>query len=256
MSDVIAKAPVRANKAAPKAKAAPLPPPAAPLAQDQHQDDGPTVDERLVAATLREQVMAIYGANHVDLHGDSAELLHAAAEELEKQDGGGYVTLYRAAAMLAGAIAVERAASPGGIWIATMDKVHKSLETASFLYDVTLEPGEAMAEGIRAGMRQQFAQPMSPLRRVKLGDSPYSEPQLRSVLSEIASVALSLDRVLLIAQNAQEDSDVTALIDTAEILVRQLGGMADGAIGGDVYGTQDKWTYGPNFADLGKAGAA
>ena len=256
MSEVSTRPHVGATKATPKAKAAPLPPPAAPLAQAQHQGEGPTADERLVATTLREQVIAIYDTNHADLHADSSELLHAAAEALSEPREA-FVSLYRARCLIAGAIAVERARGlEGASSILHLQGVHQTLDSACLSYNVDMEPAESLAEGIRAGMRQQFAQPMPPLRRVKLGDSPYSEPQLRSVLSEIASVALSLDRVLLIAQNAQEDSDVTALIDTAEILVRQLGGMADGAIGGDVYGTQDKWTYGPNFADLGKAGAA
>lgn len=254
MANATADAPVRANKATPKAKAVPLPPAAAPLAQAQHQGEGPTADERLVAATLRQQVMAIYDTNHADLHADSSELLHAAAEALSEPREA-FVSLYRARCLIAGAIAVERAASSGSTSIPHLQAVHQTLDSACLSYNVDMEPAESMAEGIRAGMRQR-AQPTLPAHRVEPGDSPYSERQLRSVLEHVADTALTLDRVLMAAGAAEKDWDTNVLIDAAQHLSRQLGAMADSAIGGQIYGTSETWLYGPNFADLGKAGAA
>ena len=254
MANATADAPVRANKATPKAKAVPLPPAAAPLAQAQHQDDGPSADERLVAATLREQVMAIYDAHWKTLRTSSSELLIVAAEVLDAPTGG-IATVHRAAQLLAGAIAVERAEVSGSNAIPLLEAVHQTLDSACLSYNVDMEPAESMAEGIRAGMRQR-AQPTLPAHRVEPGDSPYSERQLRSVLEHVADTALTLDRVLMAAGAAEEDWDTNVLIDAAQHLSRQLGAMADSAIGGQIYGTSETWLYGPNFADLGKAGAA
>ena len=255
MSEVSTRPHVGATKATPKAKAAPLPPPAAPLAQAQHQGEGLTADERLVAATLREQVIAIYDTNHADLHADSSELLHAAAEALSEPREA-FVSLYRARCLIAGAIAVERARGlEGASSILHLQGVHQTLDSACLSYNVDMEPSESLAEGIRAGMRQR-AQSTPQVRRDEPGDSPYSEPQLRSVLEHVAGAALTLDRVLMAAGTAEEGWDTNVLIDAAQLLARQMGAMADSAIGGQIYGTSETWLYGPNFADLGKAGAA
>lgn len=264
MSEVSTRPHVGATKATPKAKASPSPAavpqkPAAPApaeAMSQPTQDALTADEHLVATTLREQVMAIYDTNHADLHADSSELLHAAAEALSEPREA-FVSLYRARCLVAGAIAVERASSSeGASSIFHLQGVHQTLDSACLSYNVDMEPSESMAEGIRAGMRQQRAQSTSQARRVEPGCSPYSEPQLRSVLEHVADTALTLDRVLMAAGAAEEGWDTNVLIDAAQHLSRQLGAMADSAIGGQIYGTSEKWLYGPNFADLGKAGAA
>ncbi len=263
MTNATADAPVRANKAAQKAKASPCPavmplkPAALAPAQaaPQPKKDGLTADEQLVATTLRQQLMAIYGANHADLHADSSELLHAAADALSESREA-FVSLYRARCLIAGAIAVERAASSGSTSIPHLQAVHQTLDSACLSYNVDMEPSESMAEGIRAGMRQLRDQPTPQVRPVEPGDTPYSERQLRSVLEHVAGTALTLDRVLMSAGTAEEGWDTNVLIDAAQQLSRQLGAMADSAIGGQVYGTSETWLYGPGFADLGKAGAA
>jgi hypothetical protein len=200
--------------------------------------------------------MAIYDTNHADLHADSSELLHAAAEALSEPREA-FVSLYRARCLIAGALAVERASSSeGASSILHLQGVHQTLDSACLSYNVDMEPSESMAEGIRAGMRQQRAQPTPPLRRDEPVDSPYSERQLRSVLEHVAGTALTLDRVLMSAGTAEEGWETNVLIDAAQLLARQMGAMADSAIGGQIYGTSETWLYGPNFADLGKAGAA
>lgn len=265
MANATADAPVRANKAAPKAKASPSPAavlqkPTAPAPVEvapQATQGGLTTDEQLVATTLRQQLMAICGTNKADLHGNSVELVHAAAEALDAPPEA-FVALYRARCLVAGAIAVEQTqGSLHEVSILHLQAVHQSLDSACLSYNVEMEPSESMAEGIRAGMRQQVAQPAQPIRRAgEASNASYTTQQFRSILTEIASVALSLDRVLMIAQQAEEGYDTNVLLDTAEVLARQLGGMADSAIGGQIYGTFETWHYGPNFADPGKAGAA
>lgn len=260
MSEVSTRPHVGATKATPKAKAIPSPAPAAAApasAQPLAQTDGPTADEQLVASTLRQQLMTIYEANGIDLHSDCSELVHAAAEALENFKDGAYVALYRAAALVAGAVAVERAANPEGTPIAHMEAIRQSLETASMTYDLSMEPGEVMAAGIRAGQRQFRDRPSPPMRRAgDPAEGPYTVRQLRSILTVVASVAATLDQVLMSAQTSESDWNTNVLIDSAQVLARHLGGMADNAVGGTVLGDHDRWNYGPNFAQEGKAGAA
>lgn len=112
---------------------------------------------------------------------------------------------------------------------------------------------------VEAGARQFRDRPSPPIRRADGptdGQGPYNHAQLCSIVTEIASVALTLDRVLMLAQLPNDDWDTSVLIDTAQLLARQLGGMADSAVDGQIIGTHDVWNYGPNFAALGKAGAA
>lgn len=256
MTNATAVAPMRTNKAAPKIKALPSTAPAPLPAQAQHQDDGPTADELLVAATLREQVQAIYNAHHAELCADGSELLHASADALDAPREA-FVALYRARCLVAGAIAVERASNADSASIPHLVAVHQTLDSACLSYNVEMEPSESMAEGIRAGQRQFRDRPSPPIRRV--GDpanGPYNELQLRSVLEHVAGVALTLDRVLMSAGTAEEGWDTNVLIDAAQHLARQVGAMADSAIGGQIYGTSETWLYGPNFAAEGKAGAA
>lgn len=159
MLNATAEAPVRANKAPPKTKAAPFP----ALASVAPEDKGakPTSDEQFVAATLRDQVVAIYETRCDDLRGDGIELLHAAAEELEELPQGAYAGLYRACSFVAGAIALERESSPPGAAITQLEAVLQSLDTASAGYNVEMEPYEAMAAGIRAGQHQPPHHPSS-----------------------------------------------------------------------------------------------
>ncbi|MBV7428088.1 MULTISPECIES: hypothetical protein [unclassified Acidovorax] len=262
MSDVIAKAPPRANKATPKAKAVPSPAPAPAVAapapaQPSAQDEGPTVDEQLVAATLRQQLMAIYHAPGNDLHSDSSELVHAAAEALANLSGGAYVALYRACALVGGAVAVERTASPESAAVAQLQAVRQSLDTASISYNCEMERGEEMAEGIRAGQRQFRDRPTPPIQRVEAASrGPYSQTQLFTVLTEVASVALTLSDVLALAGQSKDEWHMRTLIDSANVHARLLGAMADTASGCNMRGDHDAWIYGPNFANEGKAGAA
>ena len=169
MLNATAEAPSRATKATPRTKAAPFP----ALASVAPEDKGakPTSDEQFVAATLREQVVAICETRWDDLRGESIEVLHAAAEALEKLPHGAYKGLYRACSLVASALAVERESTPPGAAIPQLEAVYLSLDTASLGYNVEMEPHEAMAAGIRAGLRQFQDRPTSPIRRVETGQT-------------------------------------------------------------------------------------
>ena len=261
MSEVTTRPAARATKAPRRAQSAPAPEaklqsPATPAPQEFQ----PTADEQLVAATLRQQVIDITD-QFLDLYGESSELLHAAAEALDKLQGGGYVALYRAAALVAGAIAIERADRPSSSAIALMEAVRHPLEAASLAYDVTLEPGELMATGIRAGQRQFRDRPTPPIRRIEeesgiTGRSALTREQLLCVLEVAANNLSTINTILMLAQEEPESFAVAGLVDAAQALTRHCGGMVDTAAGEAILGGHDHWNFGPNFAALGKAGAA
>ncbi|MBV7460637.1 MULTISPECIES: hypothetical protein [unclassified Acidovorax] len=256
MSNATAVAPERATKATSRAKTklapAPVIAPAAPATR------AITEDESLVVQTMAEQLQAIYDMHNEQMSINGSELLQAAADDLVSLPNCDSA-LYRAVAMVYGAIAVERAERPGSPAIAPLLVVHQSLRTASHGYGLEQDGCEAMAEGIRAGLRQFQERPTPPIRRADGptdGQGPYNHAQLCAIITGIAEVALTLDRVLMSAQVTEDSWDKSVLIDTAQLFARQLGGMADSAVGGEIYGTHDVWNYGPNFAALGKAGAA
>lgn len=260
MPNATAEAPVRAIKAKPKATAAsaPAPAPAVPvLAETQVQGYRPSDDEQLVFDTLREQLMTVYHAHVNDLHSDSSELVHAAVEAQDKLPGGIFVALYRACALVGGAVAVERTACNESAAVAQLKAVRQSLDTVSISYNCEMARGEEMAEVIRAGQRQFRDRPTSTIRRVEdASQVPYNQAQLFTVLTEVASVALTLSDVLALAGQSKDEWQMRTLIDSANVHARLLGAMADTAAGEQVLGGYNRWNFGPNFAEMGKAGAA
>lgn len=255
MSNATAAAPARATKTPARTTAAPAP------AQDAKtpaalETGAITTDEALVVATMAKQLQAIYATHGAQLSAVCSELLHTAADSLENPQEG-HSAIYKAAALVYGAISVERADRPGSPAIAPLEVVHQSLDSASISYSFEQAGCEAMADGIRAGQRQFRDRPASPIRRVEdASQGPYNQAQLFTVLTEVASVALTLSDVLAVAGQSKDEWQMRTLIDSANVHARLLGAMADTASGCNMRGDHDAWIYGPNFADEGKAGAA
>lgn len=260
MTDCTVAAPVRATKAPPRAKAAPANASEVTPAQAAPEPITITEDEALVATTLAEQLMAIYTTHGFVMRPACAELLHAAVDGLEKAHEG-YEAIYKAAALVCGAIAVERADRSDSPAIAPLEVVHQSLNAASISYDFESAACEMMAEGIRAGQRQFRDRPSPPIRRVEadsedIGRSALTRKQLLCVLEVAANNLSTINNLLMLAQEEPEAFAVAGLIDAAQALTRHCGGMVDTAAGEAILGGHDRWNFGPNFADLGKGGAA
>lgn len=260
MSNATAAAPERATKAPDKAKGTPSPT-VTTKAASPVPPANLTADELLVVSTLRQQVWAVLDAFQNELHSDSLALLGATSEELEKMPSGAYVAMYLGAAQIAGAIAIERLANPASTGIAHMEAIRQSLETASIDYNLTMEPGEAMAEGIRAGQRQYRDRPAPPIRRMEeeaeiKGPNALTRKQLLCVLEVAAGNLATIDNILMQAQTEPDSWALSGLVDAAQALTRHCGGMVDAAAGAAILGGHDRWNFGPNFADLGKVGAA
>lgn len=80
----------------------------------------------------------------------------------------------------------------------------------------------------------------------------YTIEQYRAVLEGVASNALSLHRLLMMAAAATETPhEVCWLVDAAQCLTAYIGGMADAAVGGEIYGNAETWSHGPLFMGLG-----
>ena len=114
------------------------------------------------------------------------------------------------------------------------------------------------AEPTFAGQRQFRDLPQPPVRRVDDAAQPQglTRKQLVSVLEVAAGNLATLDQLLMLAQRTEDDFDTSAIIDAAQALARHCGGMVDAAAGEAILGGRDRWNFGPDFADLGKAGAA
>lgn len=261
MANSIADAPVRATKAPPRSKTAPASAaPAQPSAEGSPKPPSITEDEALVASTLAEQLMAIYSKHWEQMSFACIELLHAATEALAQPQDGQNAT-YRAAALVHGAIAVERADKPGSPAIVALEAIRQSLKSASESFMFEQVGCEAMAEGIRAGQRQYRQRPTPPIRRVEeesegLGPTALTRKQLLTVLEVAASNLATIDNILMQAQTEKDSWALAGLVDAAQALSRHCGGMVDTAAGEAVRGGHNYWNFGPNFADLGKAGAA
>ena len=260
MSNATAVAPERATKAPSRVKAAPATTAADTTAPDVPETASITEDEALVASTLAGQLRAIYDMHSMQMSLNGSELLHTAADDLEApQDC--ERAMHKAAAVVYGAIAVERADRPGSPVIAHLEVVYQSLRTASTGYSFEEAGCEAMAEGIRAGQRQFRDRPAPPIRRVEadsedMGRSALTRKQLLCVLEAAASKLSTVENILMLAKTEAEPFALAGLIDAAQALTTHCGGMVDSAAGGTVIGGHDRWNFGPNFADLGKAGEA
>ena len=77
------------------------------------------------------------------------------------------------------------------------------------------------------------------------------------VLETIAGRMATLHELLLLAmQETDIPGDAYSMLAAAEFMAEAVGAMADGAVGGSVLGSADRWRYGPNFGAKAEGGAA
>lgn len=260
MPNATAVAPERATKAPARAKAAPSTTPVETQAATAPDTSSCTEDERLVINTLREQLQKIYDLHWGQMHLYSNELLLAGVEALSNVADSSDA-LHRAAALTYGALSMQKAERPGSEATAVIEAVYTALNSASISYGFSEEGCVALANGIRAGQRQFRDRPSPPIRRVEadsedMGRSALTRKQLLCVLEVAANNLSTINNILMLAQEEPEAFAVAGLIDAAQALTRHSGGMVDAAAGEAILGGHDRWNFGPNFADLGKAGAA
>lgn len=242
MTDCTVAAPPHATKAPGRRKNEPASGPGVQIATEEPISD----DEKTVASTAAAQLQSIYESHRRDLGTYASSLLLMAARDLgniqnsgREADLGG--VFHHAAAAVGGALAITRAAQPEGAVIGLVETAFKLLETADLGYGFELEPCEALAAGIRAADQE-------PCR--------LSRGQLLSVCEVAASNLVTVNQVLMQAQQERDACALAVLIDAAQTLTRHTGGMVDAAAGESVLGGHEYWNFGPNFASLGKAGAA
>lgn len=260
MSNATAVAPERATKAPARAKAALSTTPVETPVATAPDTSSCTEDERLVINTLREQLQQIYDLHWGQIYLYSNELLQAGVEALENVDDSS-AALHRAAALTYGALSMQKAERPGSEATAVIEAVYTALNSASISYGFSEEGCVALANGIRAGQRQFRDRPAPPIRRVEdetavTGPNALTRKQLLCVLEVAASNLSAINNVLKLAQDEPASFALSGLVNAAQALTRHCGGMVDAAAGAAILGGHDDWNFGPNFADLGKAGAA
>lgn len=137
-----------------------------------------------------------------------------------------------------------------------IDQYAESLHAAIAGLPGTLEDLRALTTF--AGIRTFRDRPMPPIRRVEPASPPgKSHAQQRRVLEFVAQQAGTVNELLM---QMQADSKISfesqVLLGGAQAITQYIGAAADDALGGDIVGDFERWTYGPNFADAGKGASA
>lgn len=109
-----------------------------------------------------------------------------------------------------------------------------------------------------AGIKTFRDRPTPPIRRVEQAPPPgKTHAQQRRVLEFVAQQAGTVNELLM---QMQTDSKISyesqVLLGGAQAITQYIGAAADDALGGDIVGDFERWTYGPNFADAGKGASA
>lgn len=83
----------------------------------------------------------------------------------------------------------------------------------------------------------------------------YTYAQLIAALQRVATIADTLNRTLMEAQQCTEDEQAmrTTLVDAAQLHVQLLGAVADEASGSKIMGDLSMWVHGSDFANIGAA---
>jgi|GEM_PF-4610081 len=83
----------------------------------------------------------------------------------------------------------------------------------------------------------------------------YTYAQLIAALQRVATIADTLNRTLMEAQQCTEDEQAmrTTLVDAAQLHVQLLGAVADEASGSKIMGELSMWIHGSDFANKGAA---
>lgn len=291
MSNATAVAPERATKAPKRGKAAPAPAPAA-----QKQARPPLSEDDYRAIAIGSQICSllmpivdgpfgvdrVIGFHHIsdaeshawDLHSIEKEwtedgppptvhdlvlLIHshlhlAIAEIGASQDTSNAPMMYCVRLLVGEAFQLARELQEAYLGLPA------TRASLAALTNKLQQPGTA-ATAIEAGARQYRDRPTPPIRRVEddsedMGRSALTRKQLLCVLEVAASNLATIDNILMQAQTEPDSWALSGLVDAAQALTRHCGGMVDTAAGAGILGGHDRWNFGPNFADLGKAGAA
>ncbi len=109
-----------------------------------------------------------------------------------------------------------------------------------------------------AGIKTFRDRPTPPIRRVEQAPPPgKTHAQQRRVLEFVAQQAGTVNELLMQMQADSKISyDSQVLLGGAQAITQYIGAAADDALGGDIVGDFERWTYGPNFADAGKGASA
>lgn len=109
-----------------------------------------------------------------------------------------------------------------------------------------------------AGIKTFRDRPTPPIRRVEQAPpSGKTHAQQRRVLEFVAQQAGTVNELLMQMQADSKISyDSQVLLGGAQAITQYIGAAADDALGGDIVGDFERWTYGPNFADAGKGASA
>lgn len=276
MTHFTADAPVRANKAKPKAKA--IPSPILRSAAEPAHAAQP-VDETSLAAAKALGFVSVLMSGIRDIP-DFDESLGAATALFELFDARvadmaygddkiGPVPISKAdidslSVLIQTALEQMEASSdslPGGtvLLVATLGRQAEDLleRIADALEASPATLGPLKALSTYSGVRPQPQRAQQSPRRVEATpEGAHNQTQLLTVLTEIASVALTQADTLALAGQSGDKWHMRTLIDCANVQARLIGAMADSASGCNIRGGHDTWLYGPNFANEGKAGAA
>lgn len=291
MSNATAVAPERATKAPKRGKAAPAPAPAA-----QKQARPPLSEDDYRAIAIGSQICSLlmpivdgpFGVDRViGFHHISDAESHAwdlyKIEEEWTEDGPpptvhDLVLLIHSHLHLAMAeIEASQDTSNAPMMYCVRLLVGEALQFARELQDAYLglpatsaslaaltnklqQPATAAAV-IEAGARQFRDRPAPPIRRMEeeseiTGHRALTRKQLLCVLEVAASNLSAINNILKLAQDEPASFALSGLVNAAQALTRHCGGMVDAAAGAAILGGHDDWNFGPNYADLGKVGAA
>lgn len=108
-----------------------------------------------------------------------------------------------------------------------------------------------------AGIRTFRDRPMPPIRRIEPPPPGKTHAQQRRILEFVAQQAGTVNELLM---QMQADSKIgyesQVMLGGAQAITQYIGAAADDALGGDIVGDFERWTYGPNFAEAGKGASA
>ncbi|MFE1574110.1 hypothetical protein ACFIQG_20220 [Comamonas odontotermitis] len=106
---------------------------------------------------------------------------------------------------------------------------------------------------LRNGAKPFRDRPTPPIRRIQPGTGEKTPAQLMRVLQFAAEQAGNANDILMMLQAIPKLShEVYVLVNSAQAITQYIGAATDDALGGDISGDFEHWTYGPNFADAGK----
>lgn len=83
----------------------------------------------------------------------------------------------------------------------------------------------------------------------------YTDKQHQVILQGIAQNTMALNRLLMLVQET-DGEEREWILYAAQKLAEHIGGMADGASGGQIYGNADSWSFGPRFIAAAQEGSA